>query len=160
MEEFVLSHELRGRLLSQISKRARNRNDAEDLLHSAYLRLVRYQEDHTVDNVEAFLVRAALNIDIDNYRRDRFLTNLAYQEVFSSKESPLQDEALAAQIRLRRVKLGLSRLSARSRDILLMHRLENLTYQQIAERQGISRSAVEKHVMKAVRYLTIWSEGW
>jgi DNA-directed RNA polymerase specialized sigma24 family protein len=41
-----------------------------------------------------------------------------------------------------------------------MHRLNNLKYHEIASQLGISQSAVEKHIAKAVLFLTEWTEGW
>jgi len=38
-----------------------------------------------------------------------------------------------------------------------MHRLDNLKYHEIASRLGISQSAVEKHIAKAVLFLTEWT---
>jgi len=59
-----------------------------------------------------------------------------------------------------RVKAGLEKLPPRTREILLMHRLNNLTYSEIASRLGISSSAVEKHIAKAAVFLAKWIEGW
>jgi RNA polymerase sigma-70 factor (ECF subfamily) len=41
-----------------------------------------------------------------------------------------------------------------------MHRLDGLKYRVIAERMGLSQSAVEKHIAKAALFLTEWVEGW
>ncbi len=62
---------------------------------------------------------------------------------------PTPEEMLDVRQRLSAVHATLSRLHPRTRQILLMHRLEGLRYREIAERLGISESAVEKHVAKA-----------
>ena len=41
-----------------------------------------------------------------------------------------------------------------------MHRIDGLKYREIAERLGITVSAVEKHVAKAALFLACWVEGW
>jgi len=146
-------------LVRQIAIRTRNHDDAEDLLHSAYLRLVRYQVQKPVDNVPAFLVKTALNLNVDNCRRLRAHNSAApFPQLEDS--APLQDEVVAARVRLMRVKAGLEKLPPRTREILLMHRLNNLTYSEIASRLGISSSAVEKHIAKAAVFLAKWIEGW
>lgn len=146
-------------LVRQIAVRTHNYDDAEDLLHSAYLRLVRYQVRKPVDDVAAFLVKTALNMNIDNCRHLR-----AYNKAVESPPvedcAPLQDEVVAARVRLARVKAGLEQLPVRTREVLLMHRLNNLTYSEIASRLGISASAVEKHAAKAAVFLAKWIEGW
>ncbi len=38
-----------------------------------------------------------------------------------------------------------------------MHRLDDMKYREIAERLGISQSAVEKHIAKAALFLTEWT---
>jgi RNA polymerase sigma-70 factor (ECF subfamily) len=41
-----------------------------------------------------------------------------------------------------------------------MYRLEELKCREIAGRIGISESAVEKHISRAMFFLNKWSEGW
>jgi len=160
MTDVPVSRELWNRLIKEVRIRTRGRSDAEELLHAAYLRLLRYRAQQTVDNVGAFLVRTAVNIGIDNYRHDRFIADVAPENTGICENSPLQDEVLASRARLDRVREGLSRLTPRTREVFLMHRLDDLKYREIAERLGISQSAVEKHIAKAALFLTAWTEGW
>lgn len=160
MADIPVSRELWNRLIKEVRSRTRGKSDAEELLHAAYLRLLRYRARQTVDNVGAFLVRTAVNIGVDNYRHDRFIADVAPENAGLSENSPLQDEVLASRARLERVREGLSRLTPRTREVFLMHRLDDMKYREIAERLGISQSAVEKHIAKAALFLTEWTEGW
>jgi RNA polymerase sigma-70 factor (ECF subfamily) len=160
MTDTPVDRELWTRLIREVRLRTRGRADPEELLHAAYLRLLRYKADHVVENVPAFLVRTAVNIGVDNYRHDRFIADVSPEDVGACENSPLQDEVLAARVRLKRVREGLSRLTPRTREVFLMHRLDDLKYREIAERLGISQSAVEKHIAKATLFLTEWAEGW
>lgn len=149
------------RLLKLVARQTRGRADAEDLLHSAYLRLEQYKTDHVVENPSAFLVRTAANIAIDIHRHERFWE---YGDESRNgqcpDEAPLQDEVIAARARLSRVKEGLAKLPPRTREIFLMHRLQGLKYREIAVKLGISQSAVEKHIAKAALFLTEWTQDW
>jgi RNA polymerase sigma-70 factor (ECF subfamily) len=160
MSDIPVSREFWNRLIREVRSRTRGRADPEELLQAAYLRLVRYRSEHAVENVAAFLVRTAVNIGVDNYRHDRFIAEVAPDETSTQENSPLQDEVLAARERLDRVREGLARLTPRTREIFLMHRLDEMKYREIAERLGISQSAVEKHIAKAALFLTEWTEGW
>lgn len=51
-------------------------------------------------------------------------------------------------------------LSPRTRRILLGQRLDGLSYAELARREGISVSAVEKHVAKAVAFMMAWMREW
>ena len=149
-------------MLARIRKRTRTDQDAEDLLHSAWLRLFAYREEHEVRQPVAFMVQTAAHLAIDRHRQVQ-RTNSQSIENFSATledNSPLQDEVLASRVRLQRVREGLSRLTPRTREVFLMHRLDDLKYREIAERLGISQSAVEKHIAKAALFLTEWTEGW
>lgn len=62
-----------------------------------------------------------------------------------SGDSPESEEA-----RLRRLGEAVSKLKPVQREVLLLCRVEGLAYHQIAERLGISRDAVERHLADAL----------
>jgi RNA polymerase sigma factor (sigma-70 family) len=151
------------RVLKNIARQARGDVDPEELLNIAFLRLQRYSAGHSVKNPKAFLVQTAKNALIDNYRHEQISARYAADTLQTGQdrdESPLQDEVFASRARLDRVKLGLAQLPSRTREIFLMYRLEELKCREIARRIGISESAVEKHIAKAMFFLTKWAEGW
>jgi len=115
-----------------------------------------------VENPAAFLVQTAVNIRLDAFRHEKVQGELHLGEHLEQfrDDQPLQDEVLSVRARLERVKLGLGQLPPRTREVLLMHRLDNLKYSEIAKRLGISESAVEKHVARATKFLIEWTKGW
>jgi RNA polymerase sigma-70 factor (ECF subfamily) len=135
--------------------------DAEDLLHSAYVRLEQYSATNTVANPAAFLVRAAVNIGIDDYRHDRRIYG-AYRAPVPDREdlAPRADEIVAAQELLSQVVSGINRLPDRTREIFLMHRIDKLEYSEIARQLGISESAIEKQMAKAMMTLADYAKAW
>ena len=150
-------------VLGRVTRATRGSPQAEDYLHSAFLRLEEYRRGHSVDNPAGFLIRTAVNIAADEARRPaaRTLEARPVEELIDiAADEPLADEVLAARKRLERVKAGLEQLSPRTREIFLMHRVEGLKYRQIAAELGITVSAVEKHVAKAALFLAGWVEGW
>ena len=149
-------------LLARIRRRTRDDQDAEDLLHTAWLRLFAYRHDHEVREPAAFLIQTAANLAIDRHRQGKRLAREPLETFESGLEdaSPLQDEVLAARERLRRVQAGLERLPSRTRQVFVMHKVEGMKLREIAATLGITQSAVEKHVAKAVLFLTEWTAGW
>ena len=130
----------------------RSREDAEDLIQEAFLRLHIYCQTHEVREQEAFLVRTVRNLSVDSHRR-------AHRELYV--EDPVEtlplvdvrlapDEDVAVQQRLDRVRAVLDALKPRTREVFLMHRVEGYSSAQIAEHFEISVSAVEKHIARAV----------
>ena len=51
---------------------------------------------------------------------------------------------------LNRLEAAILRLSPRTRDIFVAHRVHGMSYAEIAERTGLSRKRVEKHMAKAI----------
>lgn len=151
------------KLLRTIARATHNKADAEDLLHAAFVRLAEYRQKKDVKNPSAFLVRTAVNLSMDEFRHRRVRNEVASDAsdlINIVDDGPLQYEALAVRERLKRVEEGLGRLSPRTREIFLMHRIDGLKYPEIAARLGITVSAVEKHVAKASLFLAGWVEGW
>lgn len=125
-------------------------------MQSAYERLELYRRTHKVDNPEAFMIRAAINLNIDENRRGKWMDDRPLDEISDHLSSfePLQDEVISARERLGLVNEVLVQMPERTRTIFLLHRLEGRKYREIAELMGISQSAVEKHIARAVLLLT------
>lgn len=160
MTEIPHSREFWAGVLKRIAKRTGG-GDAEDLLHSAYVRLEQYSATNMVTNPAAFLVRTALNIGIDNYRHDRRIYGETRVPVPDREDmSPRADDVVAAKELLSRVVSGINHLPERTREIFLMHRIDKLEYSEIAQRLGISESAIEKQMAKAMLTLADDAKAW
>ena len=142
-----------------LAYRGRSADDIDDLMQEAFLRLQAYRRDHVVENTEAFLVRTTLNLSAEQNRRARVRGGVVADpaQVLSIVDpTPTPEEVYAGQQRLRRARAGLNRLSARSRQVFLMHRVDGLSYAQIAEELQISVSMVEKHIARASFFMRDW----
>jgi RNA polymerase sigma-70 factor (ECF subfamily) len=140
---------------------SRTEHDADDLVQEAWLRLARYQREQTVVEPEAFLMRAALNLSIDAFRARAVRgEELLLDDVVLIDTAPAAEAVLLAKERMARLSVCLARLTDKTRAVFLAHRIEGLSYQEIARLHGLSVSAVEKHIAKATLQLTSWMEGW
>jgi RNA polymerase sigma-70 factor (ECF subfamily) len=135
-------------------------DDDDDLIQEAFLRLQLYCQEKPVEQPEAFLVRTALNLSVDEHRSAYHrLTSASPVESLPLLDSrPPPEEILATQQRLQSVRRALEALSPRAREVFLLHRAEGYTYGQIATRLGITVSTVEKHMAKAALFFDAWSE--
>ncbi|MFK2931759.1 sigma-70 family RNA polymerase sigma factor [Dyella agri] len=132
--------------------------DADDLVHEAFVRLESYARKQEIRSQEAFLVTTAMNLGRDQARhRARVPVDSEEFDILSLADAaPLPEEQLLSQERLRRVGTGLDRLDPQTRRCLLAKRLDGLTAVQIAEREGLSVAAVEKRVARALLFLAQW----
>lgn len=145
-----------------VLRRGAPADEADDIVQEAFARLEAYTRAHEVRSQEAFLLRTAVNIVQDRarhlHRSPIDVTTLDITHVADGQ--PLADDVLHARERLRRAASGLDQLSPDVRRILLAHRLEGMSYVQIAEQEGLTVAAVEKRVARAVHFLTRWMDGW
>ena len=155
MTEWVKSQSCWSLLSIRIQRRT-GRRDSEDLLQSAFLKLLELKPSN-IRNVEAYLVRTAQNTAHDTGRRERN-GPLSFIEDEDIKEFPCNGptpvETVMSRQRLDILEEAIRDLDARTREIFLLHRVEDLSYAQIAKRFGCSVSNVEKHISKALAFLT------
>lgn len=142
------------RLLKLLQRRGRSQ-DAEDLIQEALLRLHEYCQSRPVRDEEAFLTRCVTNLAIDRHRRERrhLYAEQSVEELEATlglvDSAPGPDEVFAAQQRLERIRSALDAVSSRTREIYFAHRA-GYSYTEIASYLGISSSAIEKHIARAV----------
>ncbi len=75
----------------------------------------------------------------------------AAAEAVSPEPSP--EQHASGREALARMQAAIGQLPARCREVYLLHRIEGMTYPEIAHRSGISSKAVEKHISRALRLL-------
>jgi RNA polymerase sigma factor (sigma-70 family) len=149
------------RVKAALKRRGRSEQDADDLVHEAFLRLERYQREQHVEKPEAFLMRTALNLSVDAYRTLATRgEEVLLEDVVIVDTAPGIEDVLLSRERLRRLSECLSRLNDKTRAIFLAHRVEGLSYQEIGRLHGLSISGVEKQIAKAALLITAGMEGW
>lgn len=149
------------RVKSALRRRGRSDHDADDLVQEAFVRLTCYERKQTVDKPEAFLMTTAINLSTDSHRRrERRGEEVMLEDVVLVDTAPRAEDVLLSRERLIRMSECISRLNEKTRAIFLAHRVDGLTYQEIARVHGLSISSVEKHVAKAALVVTAWMEGW
>lgn len=153
---------LRAELVSYLARRGASPEEAEDIVQEGFARFTR--AGHRMDDVDArpLLFVICRNLMGDHWRsagRAR-----ARQAPLSPEDMEAAGDALASDLPgpdrrtiarqdLAQAAAVIRALPRRTRDAFLLHRFEDLTYRQIADRLGVSVSMVEKHLSEALRRL-------
>lgn len=145
------------RLLRSISRRTSSREEAHDLVHDIFLRIARIGASRPLklDRPEAYLSRMATNLLRDvartaaRHQSDRHVT--VDEQTLPGAD---QQEQLEARDMLRRMEAAMLKLRPITREIFMAHRLDGLSYAEIADRTGLSVKGVEKHMSKAIAQVT------
>jgi RNA polymerase sigma-70 factor (ECF subfamily) len=145
------------KLQTILIRRGRTREEAEDLIQQAFLKLQEYCErGGEVRQPQGFLIRTVLRLAINARRdehRDLYVDTQVEELTHLVDTHPTPDEVLAHDQCLQRMREALNGLSDRTRTIFLMHRSSEMSYPQIARCLGISVSAIEKHMASALAAL-------
>jgi len=150
-----LAQHYRPRLIRYFLRRLDSREDAEDLTQETLVRMMRDPQALTVVNVEAYLMTIAGNLLRDRFRRDRSHhvgQHVPYDEDIEGWQAEVigSERVYEDRKRLRAFLEALDELPPRCQQVFLLQRYEGLTYSAIARQLGISESAVEKHMMRAL----------
>lgn len=127
--------------------------EAEDAAQETFTRMmVRHNSTLALRSPRSYLFRTARNLLTDLLRtrntRSKYMTTADIEEQASSVKTP--EEAADLRERQKLAQKALAGLPPRCREVFLLHRLEKLTYRQIAEKLDISPRTVEHHVANAV----------
>ena len=135
-------------------RRGNSPAETEDLIQEAFLRMQEYCErGGAVRRPEGFLMRTALRLAANARRdapRELYCDDAAADLTQLIDCAPRPDEVLAGQQCLMRMRAALEAVSPRTREVLFMQRLDGISYAQIGAELGISVSAVEKHMARAL----------
>jgi RNA polymerase sigma-70 factor (ECF subfamily) len=126
---------------------------ADDLVQESFLQLISHPDLSTIDNHRAYLYKITNNLLKLHYRKlgiqakyhedlDDFDTLPA---TVSDPEMLLHHQQLLTQC-----LLALQELSPIQRSIFFLHRLDGLTYPEIAKMFGISKATAERHFVAAM----------
>ena len=154
--------ERRTDLVRFFAMRLRSVSAAEDLVQDIYVRLSGLEQPAEIQNPMAYLYRLGSNLMLDRLRGERRTAHrdgawLDSQTMRVGTEEisaePSAEAAVAARQRLALLTAAISELNPQTQRIFRMHKFDGLSHPEVAAALGISRSAVEKHMMAALKHL-------
>lgn len=156
--------ERRADLVRFFTLRLKSDAAAEDLVQEIYVRLSKVADEAAIDNPAAYLYRLGSNLMLEQMRGQR--RSAAREAAWGDAQAmtlgsePVVDEAaadvaVAARQRLAAVLRAVQELPPRTQEVFRLHKLEGLSHAEAAARLGISRSAVEKHMIAVLKHLAL-----
>lgn len=127
---------------------------AADLKHETFTRLINGKTFDRIDNPRAYLFQIARNLVADHFRSKSLPTQPTSPETWERvpDEAPGPERTAIARESLHRLEKALERLPPRQREILVMHKYQELSYAEIASKLGISKNTVMVHMMRALAH--------
>lgn len=129
-------------------------HEVDDLVQDVLAGLHARRSDAPIENLGGYLFTAAAHALSRKRQLDARFRGIDGQLADASWVDPITPERiLTGRARLDAAMVVLRGLPDRTRHVFLLHRFEDMTYRAIASQFGISVSAVEKHMMNALRAL-------
>lgn len=139
------------RLTRMLRGKVRGAEEARDILQEAFARLSGSRPGVLLRNPEAFLQRTIRNLLIDRSRRSATRpvhVPITEQMVFAVP--PEQTYAIEVRQMREQYRAVVAALPPRTRQVFLLHRVDELQYIEIAKRLEISVRTVEWHISQAI----------
>jgi len=130
--------------------------DVEDVVQESYLRIWVARAAKPVTSARAFLFTVARNVALDLIRRHRNspidpvgdLGALAVME-----DRPGVVEAASTEEKVRLLAVALTSLPPRSREVIMLCKLQGLTHREAAVHLGIAEKTVDEHLLRGLKRL-------
>ena len=142
-------------LLRFISRRVRSSADARDIAQESYVRLLRLDRKDLIRNPRTYLFRLAANVlyefELGRKADSAALSRWTEELQADPDQSQVTHEPDDLVLR-RRLESALKGLSPKCRAVVILHRREGMTYDEIGARLDISSSMVKKYLAQGLKH--------
>ncbi len=154
---------LEATLMQYLRRNWANTSDIADLRQDVYVRVYEAAQKQFPESAKSFVLATARNLLIDRVRRERVIpietvTDLEALGVISNDVGA--ERVVIARDALSRLQIALDQLHPRTREAVVLSKVEGLSRRQIAERMGIAEDTVKHHLVNGMRSLaeTLYGE--
>lgn len=144
---------LRSALVGFCLKRTRDQGVAEDITQETLARLLALARTQEVRNAPALAYRIAENLIRDHYRAERRAASEPVGDDLLNGEASLEDAAIQRE-RMAYFQRLLAAMPPLRRAVFIRRRLHGQSHDEIARALSLSPAAVEKHVVRAIAWLS------
>jgi RNA polymerase sigma factor (sigma-70 family) len=127
--------------------------DVDDVMQESYLRIWKARSLYRIECAKAFLFQVARRVALDVQRKRRrspLEARADLAELVVSDASPSAPEILLNRETMELMASVLLDLPERTRQILVLHKLQGLSQREVGERLGLTTKTVEKYVAVAL----------
>ena len=138
------------RIYNYFNKMMRNKMASEDLTQDVFIKVIKYRTSYKNGKFAAWIFTIARNIFSSHY-----------QKIKKERANEIDDDKLADEVQISESKQeeldhllkALSQLKNGERELIVMHRFQEIKYEQIAQIIGSSENAVKVKTHRALKKL-------
>lgn len=125
---------------------------AEDITQDTFVKLWEARGHIDKSTVKAYLYKIAQNNNINHQKRQQLMYRFK-KTVGNDRDFDTPEKLAEMQEYEQKLNGVIALLPDGGREVFLMNRLEDMTYNEIAERLGLSVKAIEKRMSKVLKIL-------
>ena len=125
---------------------------AEDIVQDAFLKVWEMRATVRVETARALLYTISANLFSNRYKRMKLNFKLQ-QTIVEDRTFETPEFEMEIKEFDRKLQRVLAELNENNRTVFLMNRMDQMTYNEIAENLNISVKAVEKRMKKALEHI-------
>jgi RNA polymerase sigma-70 factor (ECF subfamily) len=148
-----------GWLVNWLWRKMGSEQDAAELAHDTFVRLLSARPSTQLDEPRAYLSTVAHGLMVNHWRR--LALERAYLAALAARPeavAPSPEQQAIVIETLCEVDAMLDRLGAKVRQAFLLAQLEGLTYAEIAGRLGVSERMIKKYMAQAMLHCLLITE--
>jgi RNA polymerase sigma-70 factor (ECF subfamily) len=130
----------------------RNPADVDDLTKEVYRRLLATPDDAQIDNPLGYLYGTAHHALAEHYEQQRHHEHVVMDSdaAEAATEATIVPDDMAERLNLQQqIDRALAQLTPRQQKVLIMHKRDGLSYDEIAVLLNISWETVSRHIVDA-----------
>lgn len=129
--------------------------EVDDLVQDVFVNMLARRAPSRIENIQGYTFSVASSVLCRHlsHTRKTLPGRAAEGEDTEDARAPSAEHEVLAVERLRRLLAAMATLPLRTQTVFALHRCEELSYPLIARQLGITVSAVEKHIMAALKVL-------
>ena len=139
-------------LRSYITYRCCDEELATDIVQETFVKVWEKGIEYQGEQTKGLLYKIANDIWISQYRKQQSEQKYKLSFTWKSTQNETEEQLYYEELK-GNYEQALASLSEKRRAVFLMSRMEHLTYQEIADRLGVSVKAVEKRMKLALEEL-------
>ncbi|HEX3009496.1 MAG TPA: RNA polymerase sigma-70 factor [Bacteroidales bacterium] len=126
---------------------------AEDVVQEVFLKLWDKRNEIQQETVKSLLYVMAYNSVKSHFRHQKVVFEFASSAPVEEQTHEQADANIRREEMKKQLQQVLADMPERCREVFLLNRLENLTYQEIADRLGLSVKGIEKRMHEALLFI-------
>lgn len=139
-------------LIRFLMTRVDSEQEAQDVAHEAYVRMLQLDTRGAVSYLSAYLFKTAANIAIDRIRRTQTGERVrqAISRALGDAAFPAPEQEIASRQELELIARSLEELPPKCRQAFYLHRIHDMSLDDIARELGVTKRMVHHYLLRAI----------